>query len=124
MHDEMGPGMALVIDPGSSTPPFEQVRQQITAQVADGELVPGDRLPTVRRLAGDLGIAPNTVARAYRELELDGVLSGRGRAGTFVADDNEDQAAKAAARVYADTVRSLGIDAAEALSLVQRALKG
>ncbi|RMB62392.1 GntR family transcriptional regulator [Tessaracoccus antarcticus] len=114
----------LSIDPGSSTPPFEQLRQQITVQVGTGDLVPGDRLPTVRRLADDLGIAPNTVARAYRELELAGVLVGRGRAGTFVADDNENQAAKAAARAYADTVRSLGLDAAEALSLVQRALKG
>lgn len=113
----------LRIDPGSPTPPFEQLRQQIIAKVGAGDLRPGDRLPTVRRLAGDLGIAPNTVARAYRELELEGVLSGRGRAGTFVADDNENQAAKAAARTYADTVRSLGLDAAEALSLVQRALK-
>ncbi|MEO7588969.1 MAG: GntR family transcriptional regulator [Arachnia sp.] len=123
MHDETGPVTTLVIDPGSSTPPFEQLRQQITAQVAGGDLSPGDRLPTVRRLADDLGIAPNTVARAYRELELEGLLSGRGRAGTFVADDNENQSAKAAARVYADTMRSLGIDAAEALSLAQRALR-
>lgn len=113
----------LCIDPESPLAAFEQLRQQITAQVAGGELVPGDRLPTVRRLAGDLGIAPNTVARAYRELEVEGVLSGRGRAGTFVADDNENQAAKAAARAYADTVRSLGIDPTEALTLVQRALR-
>lgn len=113
----------LRIDPGSPTPPFEQLRQQITAQVAAGDLRPGDRLPTVRRLAGDLGIAPNTVARAYRELELEGVVNGRGRAGTFVSDDNDDQAAKAAARTYADTVRSLGIDPTEAISLVQRALR-
>lgn len=114
----------LVIDAGSPVPPFEQLRRQIIDQVAAGALVPGDRLPTVRRLASDLGIAPNTVARAYRELELEGVLSGRGRAGTFVADDNEEQAARAAARAYADTVRSLGIDPDAALALVQRALRG
>lgn len=112
----------LRIEPDSPVPPFEQLRQQITVQIAAGDLRPGDRLPTVRRLAGDLGIAPNTVARAYRELELEGVLSGRGRAGTFVSDDNDDNTAKAAARTYADTMRSLGIDPTEAISLVERAL--
>lgn len=115
--------MMLSIESGSSTPPFEQLRQQITAQVSSGELQPGDRLPTVRRLAGDLGIAPNTVARTYRELELEGVLEGRGRAGTFVSDDHANNAAKAAARTYAETVRSLGLDPAEAVTLVQRALR-
>lgn len=111
------------IDPFSSTPPFEQLRQQISDQVLSGELQPGDRLPTVRRLAGDLGIAPNTVARTYRELEIEGVLEGRGRAGTFVSDDHANNAAKAAARSYADTVRSLGLDAADAVALVQRAMR-
>lgn len=115
--------MMLRIDPGSATPSFEQLRQQIIDQIAAGDLRPGDRLPPVRRLADDLGIAPNTVARAYRELEVGGALNGRGRAGTFVSDDNEDQAAKAAARTYAETVRSLGIDPAGALSLVQQALR-
>ena len=115
--------MMLAVDPGSPTPPFEQLRQQITAQVFAGDLLPGDRLPTVRRLAEDLGIAPNTVARTYRELELEGILEGRGRAGTFVSDDHANNAAKAAARTYADAVRSLGLDAAEAVTLVQRALR-
>ncbi len=111
------------IDPDSSVPPFEQLRQQITTRVIAHELEPGDQLPTVRRLAGDLCIAPNTVARAYRELELDGVLVGRGRAGTFVADDDANNAAKAAARSYAATVRGLGLDTAQALRLVERALR-
>ena len=51
-----------------------------------GELLPGERLPTVRALAADAALAPNTVARAYRELEAAGYLEGRGRAGTFVVD--------------------------------------
>ena len=119
----------LVVDPTSPEPPFAQLRQQIIDQVADGTLAPGDRLPTVRRLAGDLGIAPNTVARAYRELEADGVLEGRGRAGTFVqAAMSEGKAApvaasaRAAAERYADTARSLGLDPAAALALVRQAL--
>lgn len=111
------------IEPGSQTPPFEQLREQITARVAARELKAGDRLPPVRSLAESLGIAPNTVARAYRELEGEGILEGRGRAGTFVADDDANNAAKAAARTYADTVRALGLDGAEAVVLVQRALK-
>lgn len=119
----------LVVDPHSSEPPFEQLRQQIVEQVADGTLGPGDRLPTVRRLAGDLGIAPGTVARAYRELEADGVLEGRGRQGTFVRaamTDGKAAPAAASARVaaerYADTVRSLGLEPAAALALVRQAL--
>lgn len=112
----------LQVDPTSSVPPFEQLREQITAQVGTGELRAGDRLPTVRRLAEDLGIAANTVARAYRVLEADGLLEGRGRAGTFVADEDSGRAARAAARTYATTVRALGLGDDEAVELVRRAL--
>ncbi len=113
----------LVVDPASPTPPFEQLRTQIVGLVHDGELPPGARLPTVRRLAGDLGIAPNTVARAYRELEQAGVIETRGRHGTDVAhrDDTTAQAAEAAA-VYAERVRELGIPRAEGLRLAAQAL--
>lgn len=113
----------LHVDATSSVPPFEQLRSQITAQVAGGELRPGDRLPPVRRLAEDLGVAANTVAHAYRVLEGDGLLEGRGRAGTFVADDDSASAAQAAARTYATTVRALGLTADEAVELVRRALR-
>ena len=75
----------IVIDPSSPVPPFEQLRSQIVAEIAADELVPGERLPTVRRLAEDLGVAPGTVARAYRELETAGFIETRGRNGTFVA---------------------------------------
>ncbi|MCK0114057.1 GntR family transcriptional regulator [Ornithinimicrobium sp. F0845] len=119
----------LRIDPASSEPPFAQLHAQILAQVADGILTPGDRLPTVRRLAGDLGIAPNTVARAYRELEADGVLEGRGRAGTFVRSTVTAgrtapavASARAAAEKYAESARSLGLAPGEALALVRQAL--
>lgn len=119
----------LRIDPASAEPPFAQLHEQILAQVADGILSPGDRLPTVRRLAGDLGIAPNTVARAYRELEADGVLEGRGRAGTFVRSTVTDgraapatASARTAAERYAEATRSLGLSPGEALALVRQAL--
>lgn len=75
----------ISVDLGSATPPYEQIRAQISALIALGELVPGTRLPTVRRLAADLGIAAGTVARAYRELEQSGLIDTRRRNGTVVA---------------------------------------
>jgi DNA-binding transcriptional regulator YhcF (GntR family) len=113
----------LVVDPRSPTPPFEQIRAQIVELVHRGELVTGARLPTVRRLAGDLGIAPNTVARAYRELERAGVIETRGRHGTYVAhrDGTAGQAA-AAAGAYAARLRELGIPPGEGVRLATAAL--
>jgi DNA-binding transcriptional regulator YhcF (GntR family) len=111
----------LSVDPTSVDPPYEQIRTQIERQVADGVLTPGSRLPPVRALAAALGLATNTVARAYRELDHAGVVSTRGRAGTVVNGDRADHAAKQAATAYADAMRALGIGQDEALGLVRRA---
>jgi DNA-binding transcriptional regulator YhcF (GntR family) len=115
----------LRIDPASSTPPFEQLRRQLLEQIASGELQAGTRLPTVRRLADDLGLAPNTVARCYRELEREGAIETRGRAGTFVAWSSEgsDREAEQAARSFAERVARLGIDPERAIELVRGALR-
>ena len=75
----------LVVNPDLEIPPYQQVVAQIRAGIERGELLPDSPLPTVRQLAGDLGIAPNTVARAYGELQNDGWLVGDGRRGTRVA---------------------------------------
>lgn len=112
----------ITIDTTATEPPYDQVKRQISAMVATGELQPGDKLPTVRRLADDLGLAPNTVARAYRELEVIGLLDTRGRAGTFVSGDEASRAARLAAAEYADRTRALGLDPGEALALVERVL--
>ena len=77
--------MILEVDPGSAVPPYEQVRAQMTAMVAAGSLPVGTRLPSIRQLAGDLGLAPGTIARAYRELESTGVASTHGRHGTRIS---------------------------------------
>lgn len=77
--------MRVTVDPSSSVPPYEQLRGQIAAQASEGVLPSGTRLPTVRALAQELGIAVNTVARAYRELEADGVVRTAGRKGTVIA---------------------------------------
>ncbi|MFK4789556.1 GntR family transcriptional regulator [Microbacterium sp. ZW T5_56] len=114
----------ISIDPGASTPPFEQLRVQIIDAIASGDLPAGEKLPTVRRLAAELEIAPGTVARAYRELEASGLIETRGRNGTFVraqGDVRMQQAQKAAAG-FAAEVRELRVDPAEALELVKRAL--
>jgi DNA-binding transcriptional regulator YhcF (GntR family) len=114
----------ITIDPRSATPPFEQLRVQLIEQVTSGELASGSRLPTVRRLAEDLGIAPNTVARAYRELEGDGFIETRGRNGSFVAPQGAaaERQAQEAARAYADRVARLGVSPTDALRFVRGAL--
>ncbi|MGR2752519.1 GntR family transcriptional regulator [Agromyces arachidis] len=117
--------MRFTVDVDSPTPPYEQLRMQVVDAVRDGRLAAGSKLPTVRGLADELGLAANTVARAYRELEADGVVEGRGRAGTFVraAGDPVEQALQAAASAFADAAERLGVatDAAEAA--VARALR-
>ncbi|WP_380169660.1 GntR family transcriptional regulator [Jannaschia sp. R86511] len=111
----------LQVDPRSPVPPYEQVRSQVVAQVDAGQLRPGDRLPPVRRLAGDLGLASGTVARAYRELEAAGVVVTRGRNGTVVAatGDATEQRAQEAALVYLASLRRLGLGADDAVRLVR-----
>lgn len=115
----------IVIDPGSPVPPFEQLRAGLVDAVASGELAAGARLPTVRRLAEDLGIAPGTVARAYRELEASGIIETRGRNGTFVAFDADParQQLQRAAAAFAAQVRELRLDTDEALAIVAAALR-
>ena len=109
----------ITLDAFDGVPPYQQIRVQITEQVDDGVLRPGDRLPTVRHLAVDLGIATNTVARAYRELEQAGVIETRGRAGTFVTGDQVERMAKQAAVDFLDRTSALGLSATEAVGLVQ-----
>ena len=122
----------LAIDSDSTTPPFEQVRTQIATAVAAGQLDAGTKLPTVRQLAADLGLATNTVARAYRELEADAVIATHGRRGTFVRSDVVDQPtvhssvadrARAVTTEYVQAVRRLGLSSQEAVRLVENGWK-
>lgn len=118
--------MRLLIDAAAATPPYEQIRVQVRDAVAASELVAGAKLPTVRALAGQLGLAVNTVARAYRELETDGIIETRGRAGSFVAPQGDagQRQAQVAARAFVDQARRLGLDDAAALDLVRAAQRG
>ncbi|MCC3281241.1 MULTISPECIES: GntR family transcriptional regulator [Arthrobacter] len=75
----------IQVDLGSPVPPYEQIRAQVSTLVSAGALAPGDRLPTIRTLASDLGVAPGTVARAYKELEAEGTVTALRRRGTVIA---------------------------------------
>src|SRR5689334_18906394 len=113
------------LDPTSAIPPYEQVRARIAGLARDGVLPAGSRLPTVRQLAGDLGLAVNTVARAYRELETAGLVETRGRHGSFVthrAGGVPAEAERLAAR-YAEDIRRLGLPPDQGLALVRAALE-
>lgn len=113
----------ITVDNDSPVAPYEQVRESIRAEVASGALAPGAKLPTVRGLATDLGLAANTVARAYRELEALGVIETRGRSGSFVSGDGVEQAARQAAHEYAEKLRALGVSPDKGVELVRRALR-
>ncbi len=113
--------MTLVtIDSTTAEPPYEQVRRQIAEGAASGALKPGHKLPPVRQLATDLGLAANTVAKAYRALEADGVIETHGRGGTLIATRRIDDAeADQAAETYVRIARRQGLSVNEATRLVE-----
>ena len=119
----------LRIDVGSSVPPFEQIRGQVAGLIASGALSPGDRLPTVRDLASDLGVAVGTVQRAYRELEAAGLLTSRRRHGTTVAQgpswqsrpDDDDADLREQAAALGRRAKALGLTEQQLTDLVRAA---
>ncbi|GAA0976550.1 HTH-type transcriptional repressor YtrA [Nocardioides aquaticus] len=113
----------LSIDPTSSEPPFAQLRAAIASRAASGRLEAGEKLPTVRALAADVGLAVNTVARVYRELEADGVVVTEGRRGTFVASPSGSAVADVGAEAarYAAAARRAGLSRSEAGRLLDDA---
>ncbi|RFA11294.1 GntR family transcriptional regulator [Subtercola boreus] len=126
MTESDGPNVFTVrLDAGAAEPPYEQVRRQVSEAVLAGILVPGSKLPTVRGLADELGVAVNTVAKSYRELESDGVIETRGRSGSFVAasGDPRMREGQTAALAFVERVRHLGFTRDEALDLVKGALR-
>ena len=116
--------MDITVEPSLAIPPYEQIRARIAELAGNAALPAGTRLPTVRRLADDLGVAVNTVARAYRELEAAGLVETRGRNGTFVtarASGVPAEAERLAAQ-YVEATRRLGVSPDTAIGLVQAAL--
>jgi GntR family transcriptional regulator len=124
--------MIVNLDEESLIPPYEQLRSQIATLIASGGLQLGARLPAIRQLAGDLGVAPGTVARTYRELEALGLVRAK-RRGTFVSSSLKDTSAHSqvdttgplarAAETFALSAWQLGVPVEQALKNVREALE-
>lgn len=122
--------MDLTVDPHDSTPPYEQLRAQLTHAIESGSLPPGERLPAVRQLAGDLGLAAGTVARTYRALESAGLIRTRRGAGTTVmpgahqlTDAEKSRRLAQLADDYVEAARLLGATDADTASAITDALR-
>jgi DNA-binding transcriptional regulator YhcF (GntR family) len=119
----------IAVDPQIETPPYQQIFEQIRAAIERGTLPPDAPLPTVRQLAGDLGVAPNTVARAYADLQDAGWLISEGRRGTRVASKTPatDRRARVtalndAASRFVDSLRHRGYSRSEIAAELTRIL--
>ncbi len=121
--------VSVRVDPDDPTPPYEQLRRQLATLITSGTLRAGTRLAPVRQLAADLALAAGTVARAYRELEAEGLVRTARGAGTRVAADapqlsEESRRSRAAdlATQYVASARRLGLDDAAVLGQVRDVL--
>lgn len=112
--------LRIHLDSSSTEPVFAQICTAIRTDIESGRLHPGARLPTTRALAAELDVAVNTVAKAYRELEIAGCLEGRGRRGTFVVDQSGTARQREALR-FTTAMQALGATQEETLALVRRA---
>ncbi len=119
--------MQLHITPGDGAPIYRQIIDQVKNLVAAGRLKPGDEMPPIRALAQQLLINPNTVARAYRELEAQGVLVSRQGSGTVVADGGSPLARGERLRLLTAQVdrllteaRHLGFDRDTVMDLIDK----
>jgi DNA-binding transcriptional regulator YhcF (GntR family) len=119
--------LTLSVDLDDPTPPYEQLRRQLALSIEAGRLSCDERLPSLRQLAGDLGLAVGTVARTYRELEAAGLVRSRRGGGTrVVATTRTGESVRArmdeAARSFARTAQSLGMTVAQAHEALDRAM--
>jgi GntR family transcriptional regulator len=119
--------MHLRVSPTDGVPIYLQIVNQVKYLVAAGRLAAGEELPPIRTLAERLAINPNTVARAYRELEVAGVVVQRGTTGTFVSDAGSPLARRERVRILTDRVdallaeaRQLGFSSDELFDLIRR----
>ncbi|MDR2279878.1 MAG: GntR family transcriptional regulator [Gordonia sp. (in: high G+C Gram-positive bacteria)] len=114
----------LTVDGNDPTPPYEQIRAQLAVAIGSGVFTMGERLPTVRQLANDLGVAPGTVARAYRELEQQQLISSRRGSGTRVSAPPRarDDVLAEVASAYVGSCREVGASDAQIRAALDAAL--
>ncbi len=118
--------ITFTLDAASGVPFYRQIIRQIEIAVIAKRLAPGDRLPTIRALAVELKINPNTIAKAYNELEIRGLVTTQVGSGTFISEKRPEDEDGERDRKIAETVarfvremKALGSDRAEALELVR-----
>ena len=118
--------LSFSLDPKSGVPFYKQVILQVEMAIADGRLTTGDQLPTVRSLAVDLKINPNTISRAYRELEIRGVVNTQQGTGTFISEKEIELSAVEREKILASLTRgfivkanSYGIDMDQVIEYLQ-----
>ena len=113
-------GIVLTLDLHSAEPPFRQLKGQIVEAIRRGTLTPGTRMPAIRTMATDVGVAARTAAKVYSELEDAGLLEGRGRSGTFVtAPDLTSAVLTRAAEEFAERAVGSGFTLNEAITAVR-----
>lgn len=100
-----GDGIRFTLDAKNGMPFYKQIILQVEMAIADGRLAPGDQLPTVRSLAVDLQINPNTVAKAYSQMEVRGIVTTQQGSGTFVSDKRIELSEVERERVLAELTR-------------------
>lgn len=113
-------GIVLALAPDSTEPPFRQLKGQIVEAIRRGTLTPGTRMPAIRTMATEVGIAARTAAKVYSELEEAGMLEGRGRSGTFVTTPDLTSAVLTrAAEEFAERAVDSGFTLNEAITAVR-----
>jgi GntR family transcriptional regulator len=123
-------GVNFTLDPANGAPIYRQIIQQIEYAILSGRMRPGDRLPTIRSLAVELKTNPNTIARAYSELEIRGILATQVGSGTYIADKKpvvEDDSLNRKIREvlprFVQEMRDLGVEKRELVKLVETHIK-
>ena len=103
--------MQIRIDNASDRPVYQQIIDQVKRDIALGRLAKDERLPTVRQLAGQLAINPNTISKAYRQMEQEGIINTRPGAGTFVAGLDSDLSGSVKKKLICDDLERAVVDA-------------
>jgi len=122
--DQIGSPFRLQLDLRSGVPVYRQIMDQVLGAVASGRLTSGDQLPTVRQLAVDLSINPNTVIRAYRELEIRGFLDTHQGSGTFISqqlvEQDDEERVRKLDLIVSDAIARAGAEGFTAKQVLDR----
>jgi len=118
-------GISFSLDPSNGVPIYRQIIQQIEYAILSGRMRPGDRLPTIRSLAVELKTNPNTIAKAYSELEIRGIVATQVGSGTYISDrkpvvedDSLNRKIQEVLGRYVQEMRDLGVEKRELIKLI------